>query len=196
MAVLAGVCRGWLCPPVTNPSKTCYASPVLRHRRAHRPCSIPRRDSRDQGAERAIRGKETMHVGTLGVPIKGSVKVPRSDDRGAQRSEYDEEAELCRSSRSNHAASFVKQDRRARPTHRSGNSTTTLRKGSSMKLSRRSDRCQRNQAISRMSLCVYLMQPLNRSALLSDIGMTPALKHARSGKLNPVPHHPDTGTRP
>ena len=47
-----------------------------------------------------------------------------------------------------------------------------------MKLSRRSDRCQRNQAISRMSLCVYLMQPLNRSALLSDIGMTPALKHA------------------
>ncbi len=29
-----------------------------------------------------------------------------------------------------------------------------------------------------MSLCVYLMQPLNRSALLSDIGMTPALQHA------------------
>ena len=25
---------------------------------------------------------------------------------------------------------------------------------------------------------MYLMQPLNRSALLSDIGMTPALKHA------------------
>jgi hypothetical protein len=33
-----------------------------------------------------------MHVGTLGVPIKGSVKVPRSIDRGARRSNYDEEA--------------------------------------------------------------------------------------------------------
>jgi hypothetical protein len=33
-----------------------------------------------------------MHVGTLGVPIKGSVKVPRSIDRGARRSEDDEEA--------------------------------------------------------------------------------------------------------
>ena len=43
-------------------------------------------------AERAIRGEETMHVGTLGVPLKGSVKVPRSVDRGARRSEYDEEA--------------------------------------------------------------------------------------------------------
>ena len=73
---------------------------------------------------------------------------------------------------------LVNQDRRARPTHRPGDSTATLRKGSPMKLSRRSGRCQRNRAISRMSLCVYLMQPLNRSALLSDIGMTPALKHA------------------
>jgi hypothetical protein len=33
-----------------------------------------------------------MHVGTLGVPLKGSVKVPRSIDRGARRSEDDEEA--------------------------------------------------------------------------------------------------------
>ena len=41
---------------------------------------------------RAFRGKETMHVGTLGVPLKGSVKVPRSIDRGARRSEDDEEA--------------------------------------------------------------------------------------------------------
>ena len=30
-----------------------------------------------------------------------------------------------------------------------------------------------------MSLCVYLMQSLNRSALLSDIGMTPSLNRAR-----------------
>jgi hypothetical protein len=33
-----------------------------------------------------------MHVGTLGVPLKGSVKVPRSIDRGARRSQDDEEA--------------------------------------------------------------------------------------------------------
>jgi hypothetical protein len=33
-----------------------------------------------------------MHVGTLGVPLKGSVKVPRSIDRGARRSEDDEVA--------------------------------------------------------------------------------------------------------
>ena len=44
------------------------------------------------------------------------------------------------------------KERRARPTHWSGDSTATLRKGSPMKLSRRSDCCQRNQAISRMSL--------------------------------------------
>ena len=31
-----------------------------------------------------------------------------------------------------------------------------------------------------MSLCVHLMQSLNRSALLSDIGMTPSLNRARS----------------
>ena len=40
------------------------------------------------------------------------------------------------------------------------------------------------------------MQSLNRSALLSDIGMTPALKHARSGKLSPLPHHPDVERGP
>ncbi len=33
-----------------------------------------------------------------------------------------------------------------------------------------------------MGLCVYLMQPLNRSALLQDIGMTPPLTHARPAK--------------
>jgi hypothetical protein len=33
-----------------------------------------------------------MHVGTLGVPLKGSVKVPRSIDRWARRSEDDKEA--------------------------------------------------------------------------------------------------------
>ncbi len=82
-------------------------------------------------------------------------------------------------------------DRRARPTHRSEDSTATLRKGSPMKLSRRSDRCQRNRAISRMSLCVYLMQPLNRSALLSDIGMTPALKHAPPAKSTRFRISPD-----
>ena len=117
--------------------------------------------------------------GRSGCQLKGSVKVPRSVDRGPGDPNMTKKPVCARSSRSRHTGqSRQDQDRRARPTHRSGNSTATLRKGSPMKLSRRSGRCQRNRAISRMSLCVYLMQPLNRSALLSDIGMTPSLKHA------------------
>jgi hypothetical protein len=36
-----------------------------------------------------------MHDGTLGVPLKGSVKVPRSIDQGAKRSEIDEVASFA-----------------------------------------------------------------------------------------------------
>jgi 4-amino-4-deoxy-L-arabinose transferase-like glycosyltransferase len=55
-----------------------------------------------------------------------------------------------------------------------------------MKLNRRSGRCQRNQSISKMSLCVYLMQPLYRSPFLSDNGMTLALLDAPPAKSTPV----------
>ena len=81
-----------------------------------------------------------------------------------------------------HPVSSSELDRRARLTHQPEDSTATLQKGSPMKLSRRSGRCQRNPSISRMDRRVYLMQPLNRSTLLSDIGMTPALQHAPPAK--------------